>query len=460
MDSTGIIGGQEVALEGLADRLETFCLNSIRQALPDAVIEQECAKAKWKYRRRLITPVAAALHMIMAALWPEQSFAAAWHLQWCYAKSLRGSGKDKSPSMASVAKARARVPLRAWEGIFAWLCAEAQRISKPLDSWRGHRLIIADGTTLTTADRPELFEEFGRGAGRGGQYKYPLVRVVVMGLANTMTLIGCRIGGYRQGEWSLLYGLLDLLGAGDILIADRAFAGAHHYAAYMGRGVGFVTRVHQAIGVEKLGVLWRAGTRGFVTRLKVNGVYRRRDKQLPEWVKVRLIAVRLKVRGKWKDTWLVTSLLDAQAYPEEEILELYARRWRVETMLREVKVAMGSDVLRSVTAEGVKKEILARLSAATIVRTLMVEAAIAKGEDPLRLSFSFAVRAVLGYAPAFARLPLWMLPEKYDEMLEEMAGHKVPWRPGRQEPRAARLEKKHYPTLRSTRAQWRLENAA
>lgn len=460
MDNTAVIGGRGTGLERLADRLQTYSLNSIRQALPDCVIEAECGSAGMKFRRRSIPPVAAVLHMIMAALWPEQSFAAAWHVQWCYAKSLWGLRTDKSPSLGSVAKARARIPVEAWERIFGWLCRQACMISRPVDSWRGHRLVIADGTTVTTADRGELFEAFGQGAGRCGEYKYPLVRIVVTGLANTMTLVGCGIGGYRESEWSLFSGLFGTLAAGDLLIADRAFAGAHHYSGYMGRAIAFVTRIHHAIRAGKLEVLWKAGKSGFVTRLKINEAYRRRDAQLPKWVTVRLISVKLQVRGRWKETFLVTSLLDAEAYPEAEILELYSRRWRVETLLREVKVGMGADVLRSLTAEGVKKEILARLSAATIVRSLMVEAALRKGQDPLALSFSFAVRAVVAYAPAFAMLPLWMLPEKYDEMLDEMAGHKVPWRPGRQEPRAVRMERKHYPTLRTTRAMWRLENAA
>jgi len=454
------IGDGEGGLEGIADRLEGYTLNSIREALPDGVIEAQCSAARMGYRKRCLTPVVTVLHMIMAGLWSEESFAAAWEVQWCQVKGYLGGAKDKSPSLGSVAKARARVPLRAWEGIFAWLCQQAQRVSAPLDSWRGHRVLIADGTTVSAPDRPELFEEFGRGRGRCGRYKYPLIRVVVLGLANTMTLAACRIGGYKVGEWSLLKQMLDMLKAGDLLIADRAFAGAHHYAAYMQRGVEFVTRVNGALKVCNLGVLWKLGDGGFVTRLMINKKHRREDGQLPAWVRVRLVPARLLVRGKWTNTWIATSLLDELAYPAAEILELYARRWRVEVMLREVKVKMGADVLRSMTAQGVRKEILARLCAATIVRTLMVEAAIAKGEDPLRLSFSFAVRAVLWYAPAFSRLPLWALPEKYSEMLGEIARHKVPWRPGRQEPRAVRREMKHYPTLRTTRAMWRLDNAA
>jgi len=282
---------------------------------------------------------------------------------------------------------------------------------------------------------------------------------VVVGLANTMTLLGCQMGKYTDSEWGLLKKLLDLLKPTDILVADRAFAGANHYATYLGKGLGFVTRIHQAINVEKLAVLWTVGSGGCVARMKLNKKYRREDESLPQWVDVRLISVTLKIRGKLRKTWLVTSLL-GEEYSAWEIAQLYARRWRVETLLREVKVGMGADVLRSKSVEGVKKEMFARLCAVTIVRTLMVEAAIGKGEDALRVSFVFAVRTIIGYAPAFASEPVWKLPAKYREMLDEIALHKTPWRPDRQEPRAVRREKKHYPTLTTTRAEWRLENAA
>ena len=43
----------------------------------------------------------------------------------------------------------------------------------------------------------------------------------------------------------------------------------------------------------------------------------------------------------------------------------------------------------------------------------------------------------------------------YDAMLYEIAAHRVRPRPGRAEPRAVRREKKHYPRIRTTRAEWK-----
>ena len=48
----------------------------------------------------------------------------------------------------------------------------------------------------------------------------------------------------------------------------------------------------------------------------------------------------------------------------------------------------------------------------------------------------------------------------YDAMLTEIAAHRINVRPIRNEPRAVRREAKHYPSLKTTRAEWRLTHAA
>ncbi len=155
-----------------------------------------------------------------------------------------------------------------------------------------------------------------------------------------------------------------------------------------------------------------------------------------------------------------TSLIDAEKYPASEIVSLYATRWRIETLFRELKVTLSADVLRSKTPDGVRRELASRFCALNVVRTIMTEAARQGRVDPVRISFSHAVRAVLVFAPTMATAPLWSLGAIYDAMLAEIASHIVPQRPGRNEPRAVRRERIHYPSLRTTRALWRLTNAA
>ena len=66
---------------------------------------------------------------------------------------------------------------------------------------------------------------------------------------------------------------------------------------------------------------------------------------------------------------------DVRRYLAEELAELYFNRWEVELFFRDIKITMGLDVLRCLTAEMIRKEILMYFIAYNCVRRLMREAA-------------------------------------------------------------------------------------
>ena len=445
-----------VSLEDIRGKLQTTTLNTIRKVLPDRAIEDACRAAGLLFRNRLLPPMVTVLHMVLAAFWPEASFAASLQVMWDAMVSRLPGASGRSPSSGSVAKARKRLSLGFWSTLFAWLSERCQVASARWAAWRGHRVVLLDGTCVSMPDGPALHEAFG--SIRDG--KYPLMRIVTAALAHTATIISYAVGRYHEGETTLAARALDGLRAGDLIVADRLFAGAALYVGYLRRRLEFVTRMHQRLKVDRLIRLARFGPGDFLTELTIPGPYRRRDPSLPKRVRVRLISAVVRIRGKRTVLWLATSLLDAEAYPATEIVALYACRWRIETLFGQLKVTLKADVLRSLTPDGVKKELAARMVALNVVRMIMLESASAHGEDPLRLSFVHAVRAVMVFAPAMATAPVWKLPEIYEAMLKEIASHRIPLRPGRNEPRAVRREHHHYPTLRTTRRLWRLRHAA
>ena len=150
--------------------------------------------------------------------------------------------------------------------------------------------------------------------------------------------------------------------------------------------------------------------------------------------------------------------LDAETYPADEIVAIYADRWRIETLFRELKIRLDADVLRSRTVAGVQKELVARVVALNVIRAIMLEAASEHAvEDPLRISFAEATRAILAASPILAVGRSWLLMDCYAAMLHTIAKAIVLHRPGRQEPRAIRREIQHYPRLKITRQQWRAQ---
>lgn len=446
--------------EKIANRMEQITFDSVRKILPNSVIVQACKSIGYKYRERKITPIVTVLHMIMAAIWPEESFNASWQVLWDSLVSWFPQLSGESPSRGKVAQARARLPLRLWRHIFEWISNRAQQLSESFDKWKGHRIVLADGTCVSMSDKQQLFDQFGTNSGYHGKGKYPLARLVTLCLANTMTIIDYALGRYEQGESSLLFSILNRLRKGDLLVADRHFAAAHFYTHYKSRGLEFITRAHQRLKISRIRRIKSYGGGDFIGWLKINEIYRRKDADLPKAIMARFIKCVIRIRGQRKVVWIVTSLLDNNKYPGSEIVELYGRRWRIETLFRQLKVNVGADVLRSQTAAGVRKEIVARLVAVNVVRTIMLEAALENDVDPMRISFVHAVRAIISFSPALASEPIWKLPLIYTAMLIEIGTHLVPERPGRKEPREVRRECQHYPTLRTTRTLWRKRNVA
>jgi hypothetical protein len=454
------IGTDAAGSSDVSFQLQQVTFNSIRKVLPDEAIEQACHDVNYTYRRRVLTPIVTMLHMILAAIWPEESFQASWHLLWDSAVGAFPSLGGKSPSSGSLAKARGRLPLALWWRVWEFLTERVEALSEPFACWRGHRVVLADGTCLSMPDTPELHAHFGTSTGRGGPRRYPLARMVVVSLANTMGVLAYAAGRYDRSEQALLRPLLGDLRKGDLLVADRHFAGANLYAEYVAASLHFLTRVHQRLKVSRLRPLAGYAANDFVTDLPVGKLYRRKDPTLPKTVRVRLIQATLRIRQRRTVTWFATSLLADPDYPAKEIVQLYGRRWRIETLLGQLKVSLSADVLRSKTPDGVLKELTARMAALNVVRAIMLEAAAAHGVDPTTLSFAHALRAILAIAPALAISAAWKLSTIYEAMLFEIATCRVRSRPGRQEPRATRREKKHYPRLRCTRAEWKRQLAA
>jgi len=433
-------------------KLEVSTFNSIRKVLPDHAIEQACRETDYQFRHRLITPVVTVLHMVLAAIWPEDSFNAGWQVLWSAAAGKFTELAGHSPARGKVANARKRLPRQLWRKIFAWISQRGQELSQEYACWKDHRVVLVDGSCVSMPDEDELVREFGVNTGYHGKGKYPLARLVTLCLAQTMTVISYAVGGYTASEWALLKTRLNTLKEGDLLLGDRHFAAAHYYVSYQSLGLEYLTRAHQNLKVSRIKRLWSYSQNDFVGSLEVNKVYRKKDPTLPARVRVRFIQGAIQIRGKRQVAWFATSLLDNQTYPAAEIVGLYSKRWRVETLFKEVKINLSADVLRSKLAENIYKEIAARFVALNVVRMIALEAADQEGKvDPLRISFVHTLRTILVFSPVFCFEPLWKLPQIYEALLTEIASEIVPERSSRNEPRAVRRERQHYPSLKTTR---------
>src|SRR5271165_1878913 len=118
---------------------------------------------------------------------------------------------------------------------------------------------------------------------------------------------------------------------------------------------------------------------------------------LPGEITVREVRYRVHAPGyRVGEVTLVTTLLDASAYPAEALADLYFRRWQVEVYLRDLKITLKMDVLKCKTVEGVLKELAVFALVYNLVRSVACRSAEAKGVAADRVSVTDAVRWLVG----------------------------------------------------------------
>jgi hypothetical protein len=163
---------------------------------------------------------------------------------------------------------------------------------------------------------------------------------------------------------------------------------------------------------------------------------------LPEEVTVRELRYKVHTPGyRVGEVTLVTTLLEASAYPAEALAELYFRRWQVEVYLRDLKITLKMDVLKCKTEDGVLKELAVFALVYNLVRSVACESAKRRGVAADRVSVTDAVR--------------WLGGAEGDEDLSVILIH--PSRKGRVEPRVRKRRPKQYPLMKKPRAVLRKE---
>ena len=92
--------------------------------------------------------------------------------------------------------------------------------------WRGRRIRLVDGTTITLADTEENQTEYPQPASQEKETGFPVLRLVVLLCLSTGALIQAATGpceGKGSDEQSLFREMLDSLESGDILVADAFY---------------------------------------------------------------------------------------------------------------------------------------------------------------------------------------------------------------------------------------------
>src|SRR5438105_2652521 len=351
-------------------------------------------------------------------------------------------------------QARKRLPLDTLTRLRVAVAGAGEKLAQ---LWHDLRPKLIDGTTISLPDTQKNQRAYPQSRSQKPGCGFPLIRLVGVFSLATGVLLDYAKGNKHQHELRLLWKLLDQFKPGDLAVADRGFCSYVLLALLLRLGVASLFRLHQRRPADL-----RKGKRlGKNDRLftwlkppqKPRWLPQSWWKKIPAQLTVRVIRFNLSCPGyRPESVTLVTTLLDPQKYPAQDIAQLYTRRWKIELWFRDIKTSMGLEVLRCKSPQMLHKELEMFFIAYNLIRCLMVQAGAINDRALDRMSFKGTVDSARQFSLAIAQARSKKKQNQLIvQLLEVIARDEVPERPNRIEPRAVKRRPKAYQLLNRPR---------
>jgi hypothetical protein len=349
-------------------------------------------------------------------------------------------------------QARQRVPWNFWVALLVVLTTRFEQDHGERLRWKRFRLLALDGTTVNLGNWQRLTSYFGS-ASRGKGRRQTQARLVMLQAPLVRLPWRYEITPLAEAEKTVAARLLAQAQPDDLVLMDRGFWSYALFAPLAERGAFFALR---QIAQARLHTLRRLGPQDRLVHYRP--AHWRKAWTEAGWPRaLTLRVIDYQIRG-FRPSAVVTNVLEPQKVSAAEWVRLttadeagrvvepglYHRRWDIETTFRELKVTQGMEgSLRGRTPAAIRYEIAGHVLLYLLLRWLIVAAAESADEaDPLRLSFKGALQELQDMRQSLLQAPAThvrgvLLPR----LLERIASHRVPPRPGR-----------HYPRPNDTRA--------
>jgi hypothetical protein len=423
------------AVQQIKDQLHT--------QLTPADIHAACQAVTYDWRERVLGPVLT----VQALL-----------LQILHATAMTGVSRLTGVAFSASAYCQAlrRLPVEILRRLLRQVVTRQRRDTEAVARWRGHRILLVDGSSCSMPDTPPLQKHFGQPSGQKPGCGFPVAHLLALFDAYTGMLVDVLASSWRIHDLKRVGELYPHLQAGDVLVADRGFCSFAQVALLQAQGVHAVLRVHgqrhvrfrarqfhwagtdwpRRLGPADQLTLWHKT--GTPSRVLPREVYA----ALPDTLIVRELRYRVTQRGyRTRAVTLVTTLRDAAAYPRDALAELYQRRWQAEVNLRHLKGTLGMRVLRSRSVAGVERELLAFALVYNLICAVLTVLALHLETTPARISLVDVLRLLRQGLVHVASAAIVVNPD----------------RPGRHQPRVVKRRPLEYSRMTRPRAKLKRE---
>jgi len=369
---------------------------------------------------------------------------------------LTGGGSIDEGDSAYV-QARLRLPKERLEKALNSSAQAADRRAGQGGQINGRPVKVVDASSSQMADTKKNQKQYPQPSSQKRGCGFPVMKFVALMSLTSGAILNVIVGNLHHHDLRLFRALWDQLKKGDILLGDRAYGEYTTLAQLPTQGVDVVARLHHARKVDFRKSRRLGNNDGLFVWTK--GCQQSQILSTSEWallpaqITVRIVRFTATIRGfRGRRITLVTTLLDPKLYPAQELVGLYARRWRLEMCLRDLKTTMGMEELRCKTPDMAHKELLAYLVAHNLIRCVIAEAVGRYSVDLERVSFKGSLDALRQYSDAIGKARnRKMRGQLWDDLLLNLARDLVRHRPSRSEHRAVKRRPKPYPLLNKPR---------
>lgn len=415
---------------GLKACAENFVVEALAQHLQPRIVEILKKYGKDRQRRSPLSPLLSVWLILCLPLRRELSYPNV--LDWLLSGQRARGWKLPRHGVqdGAISHARKRLGVAVLRETFQ---ASAQIAGKPEADFHDMVSMAVDGSQLTMPDTPENALEFGKPASGRAVGAFPQARLVGLVAVTLGTMVDVEIGpcwGKGTGERTLASDLI-LRNAcqGRLFLLDRGFYGfglLHEIAA---KGAHWIARVPKSAKLKPIQrsrlpdgsyFAWLVG------KIENSDASAACGRKRWKVVKLKVRVIRYQTAG-FRASRIATTLLDP-GIAAQELVRHYHRRWEIELAYDALKTHQCArrtgqcpTVLRSKRPDFVKQEIYAMLAVYNLLRDVMQQAARKHGLDPLSISFTDAVCAVIDVIPAMRRAPAVWLKDLYESLLDDIA---------------------------------------
>jgi hypothetical protein len=340
--------------------------------------------------------------LITSCLFAESNYeTVAEKLAGCY-KEIHGPEAElATPTSSGITQARKRLNWRVMETLFRTTSSELAPDAVQTVLLHGLKLRSIDGTTVSLPDTDTNAEEFGYSQTGSTRSAYPQMRAVVLIENSSKVVLDVEIGRGDKlcSEKQLARPIIERMEPGTLLLADRYYPGKEIWDMSVKKQIHLLWRVKADIRLDPVEELPDGSYLAYFCGNNLHGKEENRQKK---GTLVRVISYTL---GDQDVVYrLITSLMDYKLYPARELARLYAERWDIEVVIKELKIKLKRKILiRSQSADLVKQEFFALLLAHRTVRALMLEAAKFGGRRPETISFERTVEVIKSHLTTVGR---------------------------------------------------------